>query len=261
MHTYAICNRKGGCGKSALAQSLSNWLFLQGYKTVLIDADNQANTSYTMGYDTEANSDIVTLFDVLGDSATMKEAIQPVKRHEMDLRWSIVPAEEKLSVYDAGIMPIKKTLADALKTVSKEFDYCVIDTPLTKGLITTSALIVADEVIIPCVAEIYSVQGAQSIAKSILSAKKYNPKLKVAGILISRHNERLSIAKDIADMISATASMIGTKVFNTKIREGVAVREANAYRMGLFDYDNKKRSVASIDYDKFFKDELLKGGK
>ena len=90
-------------------------MFLQGYKTVLIDADNQANTSYTMGYDTEANSDIVTLFDVLGDSATMKEAIQPVKRHEMDLRWSIVPAEEKLSVYDAGIMPIKKNACRCIK--------------------------------------------------------------------------------------------------------------------------------------------------
>ena len=210
-----------------------------------------------MGYDTEANKDIITLFDVLGGHATMKDAIKPVKRPDgMDPRWSIVPAEEKLSLYDAGIMPIKVTLADALKTVSKDFDYCVIDTPLSKGLITTSALIAGDEVIIPCVAEIYSVQGAQSIAKAILSARQYNPNLKVAGILISRHNERLSIAKDIADMIQATAKMIGTKVFTTKIREGVAVREASAYRMGLFDYDPKKRSVASIDYDKFF-NELL----
>ena len=257
MHTYVICNRKGGCGKSASVQSFSNWLFLHGFKTLIIDADNQANTSFSMGYDTEANSDLITLFDVLSGDASMKEAIQPVKRPDgMDPRWSIVPAEEKLTLFDAGIMPIKVTLADALKSVSKEFDYCVIDTPLSKGLITTSALISANEVIIPCVAEIYSVQGARSIAKSIPSARQYNKKLKVSGILITRHNERLSISKNIADMLETTANMIGTKVFDTKIREGVAVREASAYRMGLFDYDPKKRSVASIDYDKFF-NELL----
>lgn len=266
MKSYAICNRKGGCGKSATAQAFSNWLSLNGFRTLLVDVDNQANTSYSMGYDTEANSDIVTMFDVLAGKASMKEVVQPVLKRlgngltAPDMYWSIAPAEEKLTVFDSGIMPVKTTLKDALQSVADDYDYCVIDTPLSKGLITTSALVASDEVIIPCVAEIYSVQGAQSIAKSIPAAMKYNPGLKVAGILITRHSDRLSIAKDITDMINATASMIGTKVFDTKIREGIAVREANAYRMGLFDYDVKRRSVASVDYEKFF-NELMKGVK
>ena len=211
--TYVVANRRGGCGKSATAQALSNWLSLRGYKVLLVDADNQANTSYSMGYDTEADNDIITLADVLGGTATMKEAIQPVLKRSgngeaiADLHWFIVPAEERLTAFDVGLAPVKVSFMDALKSVEKDFDYCVIDTPLSKGLITTSALMAADEAIITCVADIYSVQGAQSIAKSIPAAKKYNPSLKVAGILITRHSERLSIAKNIADMINDTAAM------------------------------------------------------
>ena len=260
MYKIVIGNRKGGCGKSCTAQNLSNWLVLQGYKVLLIDADNQSNTSYTMGYDTVADEDIITLFDVLNGDATLKEAIQPVIRKGAG-KWDIVPAEEKMALFDNGIMPIKTSLSDALKSVYGDYDYCVIDTPLSKSLITSSALNASDAVIITCVAEIYSVQGAQNFAKSVIASKKYNPELKVSGILITRHNERLSIAKDISDMLESTAKMIGTKVFDVKIREGVAVREANAYRMGLFDYDTKRRSVASIDYDRFFKELILKGGK
>jgi len=258
VYTYVIGNRKGGCGKSCTAQNLANWLVLKGFKVLLVDADSQANTTYTMGYDTAVNKDIVTLLDVLNGDATIKDAIKPVVRSGSGT-WDIVPAEEKMAVFDNGILPIKVSLSVALKKVAGDYDYCVIDTPLSKSLITSSALNTADEAIITCVAEIYSVQGAQNFAKSIVASKKFNKKLKVAGILITRHNERLSIAKDISTMLESTAKMIGTQVFSVKIREAVAVREANAYRMGLFDYDQKMRSVASIDYDKFFK--ILKGGK
>ena len=262
MKTYVIANRKGGCGKSATAQALSNWLCLRGYKTLLVDADNQANTSYSMGYDTEADGGLTTLNDVLAGTVEMKEAVVPVLADGQAVsdNWKIVPASEKLAAFDAGMAPVAVSLPAALKSVEKDFDYCVIDTPLSKGVVTMGALMAADEVIIPCVAEIYSVQGAQAIAKIIPAAQKYNKGLKVAGILITRHSERLSIAKGIADMIASTAAMIGTKVFSTRIREGIAVREAAAYRMGLFDYDVKRRSVASADYMKFF-EELMKGGK
>lgn len=260
MQTIIIGNRKGGCGKSATAQAFSNWLALQGYRVLLVDADNQSNTSYSMGYDTAVNADIITLFDVLHGDATIKEAIKPVLNTELK-NWFIVPAEEKMSAFDNGFLPIKVSIADALKTIKKDFDYCVIDTPLSKSLITSSALNASDKVIITCVAEIYSVQGAQNFVKSIIASRKYNPKLEVSGILITRHNERLSIAKDIVEMLESTAKMIGTKIFDVKIREGVAVREACAYRMGLFDYDAKRRSVASIDYEKFFNELILKGGK
>ena len=258
MYTYVIGNRKGGCGKSCTAQNLANWLVLKGFKVLLVDADSQANTTYTMGYDTAVNKDIVTLLDVLNGDATIKDAIKPVVRTGSG-KWDIVPAEEDMSVFDNGLLAIKVSLSDALKKVAGDYDYCVVDTPLSKSLITSSALNTADEVIITCVADIYSVQGAQHFAKSIVASKKYNSKLKVAGILITRHNDRLSIARDVSDMLKSTAKMIGTQVFDIRIREGVAVREANAYRMGLFDYDTKKRSVASIDYDKFF--NILKGGK
>lgn len=262
MKTYVIANRKGGCGKSATAQALSNWLCLQGYKTLLVDADNQANTSYSMGYDTEADGGLSTLYDVLAGTVKMKEVIAPVLADGQTVseKWQIVPASERLAVFDAGLAPVAVSLPAALKTIEKNFDYCIIDTPLSKGVITMGALMAADEVIIPCVAEIYSVQGAQAIAKIIPAAQQYNKKLSVAGILITRHQERLAIARGIADMIDATAAMIGTKVFKTRIREGIAVREAAAYRMGLFDYDTRRRSVASADYMQFFS-ELMKGGK
>ena len=259
--TYAICNRKGGCGKSATAQALSNWLYRQGKRVLLVDVDNQANTSYTMGYDTDADAEMPTMYDVLAGDMPLKDVIRPVVRSDgTDLYWSIAPASEQLAAIDMRMTPVKVTLADAIKSVSRRYDYCIIDTPLSKGVLTMGALIAADEVIIPCVAEIYSVQGAQAIAKLIPNAKQYNPKLRVAGILITRHSDRLSIAQTVADMIAQTAQMIGTKVFATRIREGVAVREAAAYRMGLFDYDTKQRSVASADYVRFF-EELMKGGK
>lgn len=261
MKTFVIANRKGGCGKSATAQALANWLYKQGKKVLIVDVDNQANTSYTMGYDTEVNTDIATMYNVLAGEVAMKDVIQPVVRNGgNDLFWSIAPASENLAAIDMRITPVKVTLADALKSVAKKYDYCIIDTPLSKGVLTMGALIASNEVIIPCVAEVYSVQGAQAIAKLLPTAKQYNPKLKVAGLLITRHSDRLSIAQTVADMIKETSAMIGTKVFDTRIREGVAVREAAAYRMGLFDYDNKCRSVASADYVKFF-NELLNEGR
>lgn len=255
--TFVLANRKGGCAKSSSAAAISNWLALKGKRVILIDADSQCNLSYASGFDTIANPDIVTLYDVLSGTVKPKDAIQRMDNLLFGGGY-IIPASEDLAAFDNGLETVTVTLADVVKAISKDFDYCIIDTPMSLGKMTMASLIAANEVIIPCMADIYNIQGVQALARLIEAAKPYNAKLRVSGILITRNNERLVLTKSLMDMIEALAKQMGTKVFNAKIREGVAVREAAAQQMGLFSYDPKCRSAVTADYKNFIL-ELLKG--
>ena len=140
-------------------------------------------------------------------------------------------------------------------TIYGKYDYCIIDTPPALSILTINALTACTGAIIPAQADIYSLQGIGQLNNTIQTIKKYcNPALTIKGIILTRYNSRSVLSKEVTEMIEQTAAELNTKVFDTKIRECTAMKEAQAMKQDIFTYAPK--SNASADYNAIIK-ELL----
>lgn len=146
-------------------------------------------------------------------------------------------------------------LKEALEKVAGDYDFCVIDTAPTLGLLTLNALTVADRVIIPMNLEVYSLQGMEQLSGFIDNVRKYtNKDLRISGLLIIKYNERQNISKALKENVEKAAKVMDTRVFNAKIRESVAVKEAQLLRSDL--YTEAPKATVTFDYMAFV-DEFL----
>lgn len=245
----SVSNQKGGAGKTTTAAALAAGLSVRHHKTLLVDLDPQGNLSYTAGADTNG----ATSFSVLTNETVIADAIQHSAGGD------IVPASSALCGADAFIKDTGKEyrLREALESIQSEYDYIILDTPPTLGILTVNALAASDIVIIPAQADIYSLQGIQQLAETIKPVKKYcNPSLKIAGILLTRYNPRSVLSKDVAELAAQLAQTLQTKLFKTTIREAVAVKEAQISQQTLYTY--APAAKVTEDYTSLI-DELLKG--
>lgn len=239
MQTIAVINQKGGVGKSTTAQAIGAGLFLKGNKVLFIDLDAQGNLSYTLGGDTQGN----TIIDVLQQEVSPEEAIQHINGAD------IIASSPSLAGADTVITATGKEyrLKEALEKISRQYDYCIIDTPPALGILTINALTACNGAIIPAQADIYSLQGISQLYSTIETVKKYcNPALQIKGIVLTRFSARAIISREVAEMIDQTAAQFQTKLYNTKIRECTAIKEAQAMQQNIFDYAPK--SNAASDY-------------
>ncbi|MBO6085655.1 MAG: ParA family protein [Acetobacter sp.] len=249
MHIYAITNQKGGVGKSTTAAALWAGLSLKGYKVLAIDLDPQCNLSYTAGADTAHKTALSLL---TGENPTA-DTIQHTAAGD------IIAASKNLAGADAFIKDTGKEyrLKESLEGIAAEYDYCILDTPPSLGILTVNALTACNSVIIPAQADIFSLQGIDELNQTMQPVRKYcNPALTIEGILLTRYNGRTALARDISDYTEQLAAKLGTKVFKTTIREGIAVKEAQLSQQALFDYAPKAN--VTNDYRAFI-DELLEG--
>ena len=172
----------------------------------------------------------------------------------------MLPASSSLYNADTTITNVGKEykLKEAIQPLLKSYDYIIIDTPPALGILTVNALTACTKVIIPAQADVYSLQGISTLSNTINAVKQYcNKDLKISGILLTRYNPRVILARDIATMIeNTTAKDLGTKIFKTSIRECIAIKEAQAQNQDIYTYAPK--SNASTDY-KNLVNELLKG--
>jgi len=246
----SIANQKGGVGKSTTAQALGAGLFLKGYKSLLIDLDPQGNTTYT----TRTGSTGSTTYELLTNKAKAKDMI--IKTDEGD----VIPAGRNLSRADLEITTTGKEyrLREALDPIREDYDFIIIDTPPALGILTVNALAASDFVIIPAQADIYSLQGIGQLIETMDAIKKYcNRDLQLQGILLTRHNSRTILSKDMTDMIEETAKELNTFVYKSMIREATAIKEAQANRQTIFKYAPK--SNVSDDYTAFINELIEKG--
>lgn len=242
----SIANQKGGVGKSTTSQALGAGLHQKKYKTLLIDLDPQGNISYTVGATPGA-----TAYELITGQATAKETIQQTAHGD------IIPASRALTLIDTEITATGKEyrLKEAIAGIIKNYDFIIIDTPPALGLLTINALTASNEVIITAQADIYSLQGIGQLQETIQTVKKYcNQGLKVQGILLTRHNPRTILSKDMTELIENTAQQIQTSLYKTVIREGIAIKEAQATRQDIFTYSPKSNPGA--DYKDFVKEVI-----
>ena len=146
-------------------------------------------------------------------------------------------------------------LKEALESIRDMYDYIIIDTPPALGILTINALTACNSVIIPAQAEIYSLQGIEQLSETMKPVKKYcNPSLSIKGILLTRYSQRAVLSREVDEITKQLAAKLGTKIFNTAIRENISVKEAQISQKSLFEY--APNSNAAKDYTSFI-EELL----
>jgi len=247
----AIANQKGGVGKTTTSGSMSASLKKKGYKVLTIDLDPQGNLSDSVGADTLNKP---TIYEVIMREATPSEAIQHL------IAFDIIPANIMLATAERKLPETgrDRRLKMSLESIKKNYDYIIVDTPPSLGILTVNALLFADEVIIPTNAGIFATKGIQQLYNSIQDARELaGSNVKIAGILLTRYNPRTIINQDIKELTEDLAKNISAPVFNTFIRNAVVVEEAQANSSDIFTY-RANSSVAS-DYDSFVSEYL--GGK
>jgi len=242
-----ITNQKGGTGKTTTAAALTAGLSLRGYKVLCVDMDSQGNLSHSMGADRNG----ATVLGLLTGELTAKEAIQHTRQADT------IASKNTLAGADAFIIGVKKEyrLKEALEPVKEEYDFILIDTPPALGILTVNALTASDSVVVPIEADIYSLQGVDQLAETIQAVREYcNKDLQIDGLLLTRFNQRSILNREIVDLAAQLAGRLGTKLFDAKIREGIAVKEARILQQNIFEYAPNSNPAA--DYSDLI-DELM----
>jgi len=242
----SIASQKGGVGKSTTALSLS-CILGQNKKVLLIDMDSQANSTYSSGID----NPIKTITDVLGQGCLVDEAIVKCKYYDL------LSADKYLSNIEMS-SNIKPTLLKkfVLQSVSiKRYDYVIIDTPPSLGNLNYNSLVASDYIIIPVEASVFAMQGILQLHNTIQNVRKYhNRSLNILGILLIKYNKRTILSRNIRNSLYNYAKIINTSIFDTAIRQGIAVIEAQYQQQPLIDYASK--SKPALDYINFTNEVL-----
>ena len=251
MKVIVIANQKGGIGKTTTAVAVASILNKKGYKALLVDADQQGNSTDTYRAQVEG---VATLYDVLmDDHIPLNEAVQHLENGD------IVASDPLLREGDAKLSTDAEgeyRMVNAIENL-KGYDYVIIDTAPAVNLILRNCLIAANEVIIPVTADRYGLQGLSQLSETIAAIKKrQNKDLKIAGLLLVKFNSRTNLSKEVRESLEPIAQSMGTKLFETTIRESTKTKEAQSMRTTLINY--APSSTTAEDYNNFV-DELIGG--
>lgn len=239
----AIANQKGGVGKTTTAINLSAALACAGKRVLLVDLDPQANSSLTFLAHDEFD---LTVYEFLTDTRTSSaDVIRPTRLPGLDIlpsRISLAKFESKLiGEFDA---PFR--LKDKMDGIGETYEYVVIDTPPTLGLITVNALVASDYLIVPIQPSYFALEGTDDLLDTVEKVRsRPNPNLKVLGVLITLLDKRTTLAKDIHEQIKG---VFGEKVFDTVISKSVRLEESPAYKESIFTF--APTSSGAIEYAK-----------
>lgn len=247
----SVVLQKGGTAKTTTALALAATLGFKGKKVLLIDFDPQRNATYSSGVDDPEYS----ITDVLGGDFKAEDAIIKIKYYDL------LAADRFLN--NVELERVKPDLLAAeIRPIKEKYDYIIIDTPPALGNLSTNALVASDYVLIPIEPRPFALAGLGTLNETIETVRKAsNPNLKVLGILLVKYSNRTVLNRDIKGMIEDFVKQMNTIVFETSIREGIAVAEAQTVRQPLIDY--AKNSKPNIDYTGLVTEilKMIEGGQ
>jgi chromosome partitioning protein len=250
----AITNQKGGVGKTTTTLNLSAALAFMGKSTLLVDTDPQAHSTISCVMD--PLSITKSLYDVLiKNEDRIENIIMNSTIPGLDVAISKI-SMAKLEPSLLGEIDGHYRLKDTLESVKKKYDFIIIDTPPTLGLITLNSLVAADKILIPIQASYLSLEGTDDLLETIEKVKKVtNPGLEIIGVIITMHDKRTNISKDAVDRIK---KVFGNKVFKNIISKSVKLEESPAYKESIFTF--APQSVGARQYKKLA-EEIIKRAK
>ncbi len=224
-HVFALANQKGGVGKTTTAVNLGAYLAAGGYRVLLVDTDPQANATSSLGLPV---LDLpLSLYDVYTGQARLSDTIALTNEVNLDL----VPAHPDLAGVEVELVNAPErewVLQHALREVLSRYDFILIDSPPSLGLLTINALVaVTAGVFIPVQCEYLALEGLGRLWETItLVRDRLNPRCHIAGVILTMYDARTKLAQQVVDNVR---EVLGDRVFSTVIPRNVRLGEAPSY--------------------------------
>ena len=237
----SFANQKGGVGKTTSAVNVAASLGILGFKTLLVDLDPQGNA--TSGVGVAKKSLKGTIKEVLTGEMNIKDVVLPTEYENT----SIIPTNVSLSGAEFDLYNDEGSeynLKDALKELTNDYDYILIDCPPSLGMLTINAFVASDGIVVPMQCEFYAVEGLSQLITTTKRIKKnYNENLNITGILITMYNKRLLLSMQV---MAELQKYYPDKLFNTTISRNVKLSEAPGFGKPVYYHD--KHSKGAQEY-------------
>lgn len=238
----AIINQKGGSGKTTTAVNLGAYLARFGKSVLLIDLDPQANSTIHLGL--KPHEVERSVYDVMMDERLFSDVIRKTAVDNL----LIAPADINLSGVEielAGMVGREIILKNAVEKIANNYDYILIDSPPSLGLLTVNALTVAKEIIIPVQTEFFALEGMGKLFHTVdIVKKRLNRDLRITGIVPTMFDGRTNLSREVMEKIR---EHFGDKVYKTIVRKNVRLAEASSHGKPILLYD--PRSTGAEDYE------------
>ena len=235
-----ISNQKGGVGKTTTVVNLGASLAVAECKVLLLDFDPQGNASSGVGAKPEPGDP--TSYELLGGERPAEEIIRPSALPFLD----IIPADQRLSgaeVELVGAEDRETYLRDALAPLRERYDYILLDTPPSLGMLTINALTAADSVLIPIQCEYYALEGLSQLLNTIsLVQRTLNPELKIEGVLLTMYDRRLRLSNQVAQ---EAKDYFGETVYKSVIPRNVTLGESPSFGTPVILHDVQSKGSQS----------------